>query len=51
MSAVDRARLDLADGRLWKARDRLEGALSQRAEGPPGPDVVEPAGRGARADG
>ncbi|HVM16514.1 MAG TPA: DUF6584 family protein [Gaiellaceae bacterium] len=28
MRAVERARADVAAGRLWKARDRLEGALA-----------------------
>lgn len=29
---VDRARQDIADARLWKARDRLTGALVHRAD-------------------
>ena len=30
MSVVERARLDVEQGRLWKARDRLTGTLQQR---------------------
>jgi hypothetical protein len=30
VSVIDRAQADLADGRLWRARDRLTGALVNR---------------------
>ncbi len=30
--AIDRARLDIEDGRLWKARDRLSGGLVHRQD-------------------
>lgn len=30
MSVIERAREDIAEGRLWKARDRLTGALGHR---------------------
>ena len=34
MAAIDRARTDRAEGRLWKARDRLNGVLSARSYDP-----------------